>query len=273
MPSYEPPADQFLIQTLASHEAQLRALAAQQQSTITDELGRPVLNIGLIPGSDPAQYGLQFLDPASGQPRMFIGSTSSGAVVEFYDATGAPVVELGPSGLAVLDDTGVTQVMAGLLNASPAVYGLGVLPAVPGASGLQRVGGVASQSGYSASNVVSNGVWTALGSAPALSVNLGPSGLAKVTISGTIATNGSGVEGFVGVSANGGATYSLADVSVSGTGAGALITSTGSAVFSAASGAVANATNSFQLQMQTANASSPSNTVSFDSWGMTIEPL
>lgn len=193
MPSFEPPADQFLLNTIASHEAQLRALAAQQQSTITDELGRPVLNIGLIPGSNPAQYGLQFLDPATNTPRMFIGSTAAGAVVQFFDSTGAPVVELGPDGLKVLDDSGVTQVAAGLLNASPAMYGLAVLPA--GASSgtpLQRVGGKVASTGTG--GTTTSAIAVTLGTGPSVTVPLGPSGQALVIVSSYvgIGTNGAG---------------------------------------------------------------------------------
>lgn len=60
-------------------QASVRALQTQQQATYTDSQGRAIINVGLVPGSNPARFGLQFLDPATGAEIGFIGeNTASG---------------------------------------------------------------------------------------------------------------------------------------------------------------------------------------------------
>lgn len=78
MPGVNPPVgDQFFVR-IADMERRLRAIETQQQSALTDSLGRPIINFGLVPGSDPPRYGIQVLDPTSGLEVAFIGEGSSG---------------------------------------------------------------------------------------------------------------------------------------------------------------------------------------------------
>lgn len=66
--------------SLTQLDQRIRALETQQQTTISNATGQAVLNIGLIPGSNPAQYGLQFVDPSDGSELMFIGEDSMGDI-------------------------------------------------------------------------------------------------------------------------------------------------------------------------------------------------
>lgn len=144
----------------------LRAIETQQQMTLTDGKLRPVLNFGLIPGSNPPRYGLQFVNPATGAQVMFVG----------VDDSGVP-------GVFIYDSTGTEQVRLGELATSPALYGLAVLNA---GGTLQQVAGIDGASG-------GGGTATVVGAQVDLGASvtsiIGPSGQAVVTISGSVENN------------------------------------------------------------------------------------
>lgn len=71
-----PNQDQFFVR-IGDMERRLRALETQQQSCITDSLGRPIVNFGLVPDGT-ARYGIQVLDPTTGMEVAFLGEGSSG---------------------------------------------------------------------------------------------------------------------------------------------------------------------------------------------------
>lgn len=191
----------------------IRALETQQNMVLTNGLGQPVIVMGSpVPGTNPPQYGLQFVNPATGAPLMFVGETTT-AGVTFYDNTGDIIMQITgteiafptPSGAQIVldalglhgyDSSGTEQVRVGELSSSPAVYGLGVLPYGGGA--LQRVGGVSQATGSDVTNVTSTSPVPVPSSL--VTVELGPSGQAQVTVNTEIATGGGGQEGFCAVS-------------------------------------------------------------------------
>ena len=122
MPGVNPPNDQRFAYELAQLHQRLRALETQQQSTITNQLGQPVLNFGLVPGSNPARYGLQFVDPASGNEQMFLGESSTGSALT--------IVLEGNGSITVKDsETGTTIAVIGAL---PSAYNRADGSAQPG---------------------------------------------------------------------------------------------------------------------------------------------
>lgn len=78
MPGVIGPTNEQLQQQLAQMRQELTALRTQQQAMITNALGQAVVNIGLVPGSNPARYGIQFVDPATGSEIAFLGVNSTG---------------------------------------------------------------------------------------------------------------------------------------------------------------------------------------------------
>jgi hypothetical protein len=58
--------------------AALETAPLMQFASITGAAGQVVLNIGLIPNSSPAKYGLQFLSPVDASEVMFFGENADG---------------------------------------------------------------------------------------------------------------------------------------------------------------------------------------------------
>lgn len=90
MPGVNPPNSEQLQQFLANLHNRLRALETQQQLTISGSNGQPVVNLGLVPGSNPAEYGLQLVDPTTENVVAFLGEDSSGDAV--FNVTGTETV-------------------------------------------------------------------------------------------------------------------------------------------------------------------------------------
>jgi hypothetical protein len=80
MPGVSPPNNEKFFALLGGMQKQLQAMSTQQQQAITNALGQVIINIGLVPGSDPARYGIQFLDPSSGTEIAFLGEGTSAAL-------------------------------------------------------------------------------------------------------------------------------------------------------------------------------------------------
>lgn len=267
----------------------LRAIETQQQATYSNGKGQPIVNTGYIPGSNPAEYGIQFVNPSltgtggsgslNGQIAFF-GEDANGNVglyyyngsgtkisqydqtgLHFYDATGHEVVRLDQTGLHVYNDSGTEEVAAGLLNPSPAIYGLGVLP--HGGTQLQQVGGFLWVAPPAVNNVT-NTAWTDFGSPSSITAEIGPSGEAAVAASSQLvsATSSGGVPGF-GVSIDGGATIQLlGGLSMSG------IAETFSSTQTVVTGLSAGS-HTFQFQYQSANG----NQVDLDDNFAIVQPL
>lgn len=106
------PNDQFSAFLGGLHN-RVRAIETQQQTTLSNSLGQPLINFGLVPGSVPARYGMQFLDPATGAEIMFMGEASAGAQ---FDITGEETVTgtLNVTGDMIVG--GTLSLPAGIIN-------------------------------------------------------------------------------------------------------------------------------------------------------------
>ena len=180
---------------IAELMADVRALQTQQQMTLSNLHGQAVLNFGLVPGSNPAAYGLQFVNPATGGQLMFVGEDGSGnAYMAFYDAAGHPRVRQGP-----LPDGNY-----GLAVYSPANDGTYVE--------LSNLGfGLQSAEVSTSQGTTSAGTYVDLATAgPSVTVTVGTSGRALVSASALMFPGASGAgntsdTAFVGLSIDGGA--------------------------------------------------------------------
>ncbi len=112
MPGINPRADDLPLIYFAKLHERVRALETQQQQWITNALGEAVAVFGLLPGSDPDQYGLAFYNPATGALMAFFGEDGAGnAALYFYNASGILQLQLDENGLSQFDAAGnlVTQ--------------------------------------------------------------------------------------------------------------------------------------------------------------------
>lgn len=140
-----------------------------------------------------------------------VGTLADGmAGISLSDTAGNILVQLDSNGLHVYNASGTEEVALGLLNSSPAQYGLAVLPAVPGATTLQRVGGaVTAVTTADQTTTVTSPTWTNLSGDPSLTVQIGPSGSALIYIAADIATGGVTAQamlGRLGLQVDGGST-------------------------------------------------------------------
>jgi hypothetical protein len=125
--------------------------------------------------------------------------------ISVSDSAGNKRLQLDENGLRQYDPSGKLILQLGTLNASPAVYGLGVLPY--GGTQLQLVGGTLSATGLSASSVnTSNANVTFAGTATITAV-IGPAGSVMIGGSFEIDTEASGVKAGVLVNIDSGAAF------------------------------------------------------------------
>ncbi|HVA74300.1 MAG TPA: hypothetical protein VNF71_07010 [Acidimicrobiales bacterium] len=197
----------------------IRALETQQQMTLSNGNGLPIMNFGLIPGSNPAEYGMQLVAPNPGGQLAFFGEDAAGNVaLKFFDpASGVLRLEIDYQGLHVYDTAGNEEARLGELNTSPAIYGLGVAPSTGSTPGtLQQVGGFI---GIAPTGVTgaTNTAYTAFGGTNTITAVIGPSTTALVQVHADIATGGANVEGVVGVQLDGGTWYDFYLMSCSAT--------------------------------------------------------
>lgn len=242
----------------------VRGLATQQQDSITNALGEDVLNFGLIPGSEPAEYGIQLVNPATGAEVGFLGQDSTGtAALRFRDAAGNVIVQVDVNGIHIYNDAGTEEARFGILNDSPAIYGLGVLPY--GGSELQQVAGTqSSDPGHLNSTTVTS--WTVPTGASALTLEIGPSGAAAVTVTGQCSTGTGGQEAYIGCQIDG-ASVPVSALVASGTGGVSISTAAGPIVVPLA----ANTNHTFEPVVQT--AANGSSTCTFTNVLVTVTPL
>ncbi|MGH9121412.1 MAG: hypothetical protein ACRDYC_05630 [Acidimicrobiales bacterium] len=284
-----PPADQSLVTTLGNMIQNGAAQAAQQQNVITDANGNPVIYIGLIPSSDPPIYGMQFVDPTSGTPIMFIGLDASGHIgftlydssgkkrimldsdgLTQFDASGNKLFSLGTQasgldGLAMFDSLGTEQVLIGALSTAFPLYGLAVRP--EGGTHLQQVGGFLQGAQVQALDEIGGpGNFTPTGEVVAI---IGDSGEVQIALTGTIATGEAVQEGNLGVSIDGAAVLAAAPNLVVNSGGGGILVA---ASISYVQGGLTPGSHTFQPVWTTFNDSG-SYTVSFTDVQVTIQPL
>jgi hypothetical protein len=129
----------------------------------------------------------------------------AGGALVLKDANGATLVKLDSAGLHQYDEFGNLVASMGLLNGSPAIYGLGVAPE-PGAA-LQQVRGVLSSTGLGVSGVSTGGSNVTFPGASTVTAVIGPSGNALIGGSFEIDPNNNGMQGGVIVSIDSGASF------------------------------------------------------------------
>ena len=185
------------------------------------------------------------------------GLTAGGVTVNASGLTAGPVtltsaglaagggVEVNANGLAVYNGS-TLEVQVGEVSSSPSIYGLAVRPY--GGSTLQLVAGSLSVAAPAASSVTA-ATWTNFGSPSSLTVEVGPSGVADVSVQSYLATGIPGEQAFVGVSVDGGTPYEFLELSTTSTGGGVSGTIGSSYLWSA----LTAGTHTFQLAYRTAN--------------------
>ena len=181
MPGINPPADEYLPQQMGQQRWLLRALAQQQNYTCSDSQGRPVLNMGLIPGSNPAQYGLQVLNPATGLVvGEFVFNTGTGLVAQqYFNASGLLGSEFDANGFHVYDSSGDERVRLGLL--ADGDYGLAIYSLANDGS-YTEVQPVKSQT-IAVNGYVGGAGTTVPFGGPSVATTIGATGKVLVTIS------------------------------------------------------------------------------------------
>lgn len=153
----------------------------------------------------------------------------------------------GDWGIAVYDASGVEQARMGQLNASPEIYGLGIRPY--GGAHLQQVGGVIGPVISPNATNVTSAAYTAFGSPNTITAEIGPSGMAIVTVQCDIATGGSNFQGFAGVQLDGaGAWTDFVTLSAAATGGAQAQMSVGYVLTGLSVG-----THTFKIGYRTAN--------------------
>lgn len=244
--TWKPPT---LVSVIGNHARRIRALESQQQSVISNSKGLPIVNFGRIPGSNPSEYGIQFVNPISTFPVALLGEDGAGNValtyygptgavqskydenglhfynasgteqirvdtegLHAYDASSKEVTRTDAAGLHVYNDAGTEMVAAGLVDSSPSPYGLAVLP--QSGSLVQRVGGMVYALPSDAPNVT-NTTFTAFAGSSSFSIEIGEYGGAPVTVQCSVATGGASQTGKVGVQVDGGAWREFIAVQVS----------------------------------------------------------
>ena len=121
MPAVNPSSSRYFFDRITKLEKLVHALAHQQNSTISNAKGQPIINLGLYPqlGTEPsAGYGLQILDPGSGNvgtPIVQLGEQANGTPsLTLFGADGDPLVVLTPGiGFEQLDPNGNVRAAIG----------------------------------------------------------------------------------------------------------------------------------------------------------------
>lgn len=201
MPGNHRPADQEFFATINRMRRLQRAAGQSQQFVISDTQSRPVINMGLLPGSSPAQYGIELLDASTQDELAQFGQLADGTYgIAIYDATtGNIVAKMGPLsgggyGVEILDSSG--NVLAEMTESGFYVRPAGATSSTP----LQRVGGNVYDVGTG--GTTSSTTPVTLGTGPSVTVPIGPSGQALVWVSSYVGIGPSG-QGFVNLLANG----------------------------------------------------------------------
>lgn len=113
MPGVLPPNNEYLISRIGELFNRVRAIETQQQGGYTNGLGQLIITTGLVPGSDPPEWGFQLLDPTTGQRVALFGEDASGNVQ--LDITGEQTVTGTETVTGALNVSG-TETVSGTLN-------------------------------------------------------------------------------------------------------------------------------------------------------------
>src|SRR5579875_1830674 len=96
---------QELAARLANYEMRLRAIEQQQQITWINGALQPLLNMGMSPGSNPPQYGLQMVNPSTGTEEAFLGEDADNVTaLKFRDTAGNVIVQVDVEGIHIYND-------------------------------------------------------------------------------------------------------------------------------------------------------------------------
>ncbi|MCU4186613.1 hypothetical protein K6U06_19770 [Acidiferrimicrobium sp. IK] len=107
MPPVPVPPEQYLVSMITQLRTDVDGIATNQQTTLTDEIGRAVVNIGLAPASNPAQYGIQLVNPATGGQLAMFGVQEDGTVSQsFFDGNGNLRTKIDAAGQHFYDGSG-----------------------------------------------------------------------------------------------------------------------------------------------------------------------
>ncbi|WP_298207512.1 hypothetical protein [Ferrimicrobium sp.] len=209
MPNYiAGPAMDFQAQ-IARLERMVKALASQQNLVISNNQRQKVLTLGTaasLPGSSYSApdssyaptFAMQLLNP-NGTPMMQVGEqfdTSYSPGMVFFSANGDPLTILDDAGLTVKDSGGNTRVQVGELSNGD--YGLQVTDTAGTTLTVNPPYGYTSGTDSSLAEATS---WSSFGF-PTQSVPIGPSGIALMMVSASMAAiSSSWID--LGVSING----------------------------------------------------------------------
>lgn len=210
MPAVLRGSQHYLTDTLKGHSKQLRKMATQQSTAITNVKGQPIVNIGHIPpqpGQATLRTGIQILNPGTGNSGKVIlqlgeqlDRTTYGLTLFASDGV-TPLVNLTEIGLNTYDSNGNVRVSAGeLLNGD---FGF----AVTDTSGnMHEVNPI--YPGESAPTFTTSSTTAVAGNGPLVQAPIGASGSALVIVSSLI--------GLPGNSATTGVTAGYVDVYMDG---------------------------------------------------------
>ena len=200
----------WLPNAIANALANIRALQTQQQMTLSNLQGQAVLNFGLVPGSNPAAFGMQFVNPASGGQLMFVGEDGAGnAYMAFYDGNGNMRSKYDASAYHVYDGSGTERVRLGLLANGD--YGLQVIDTLGNSEEILP----AVQQFVSTQITVTSQTYVSQGG-PSVTAVVGASGKVKVEASAFVAANAASVGAWVALAIDGTPVLDLTEVDSAG---------------------------------------------------------
>jgi hypothetical protein len=236
--------DDFLYEVIRGHRRQLRILGSQQQNVLTTGSGNPVITFGLVPGSNPPLYGIQLIDPSTGNIRALLAEQADNTVsLKFFDPSGNPRTQIGELnngdyGLAVFStaNDGTYQEIRPVVDAYASV-----------------VGSTSSTS------------YTTISGSPTLTVDLGASGDAVVTVSAFITLGSVAAEGEVALVINNNAPLTILAFAGAAGGAASCSSTRRLASWDALG---SPGSNSFSLQYLTT-----AGTANFQAVSILVEPL
>ncbi len=255
MPAVHPSSSRYFMQLLTDMQKRLTKLEHQQNTTIANQKGQPVLNFGLIPpigAQTSAEYGLQMLNPGTGNvgtPVLQLGQQADGsyglyifgsngvALMKLTDvgltldgSNAAPLIELTDTGMAVYNAGGTEELFLGEIPGGSNTYGLAVY-----SGGTPYMVNPLAVIYTETTTTLSNTTPVELSglSPSSLSFTLGPSGTFAINIAATIACPGIasaavGAQVYVQYQVNGGAAVNsraaISQVSSGSSGTGTLMT-------------------------------------------------
>ena len=184
-------------------EKNLHAVMTNQNRTFCDNQSRIIMNEGMVVGSNPARFGLQFVNPANGLPVMEVSGNDVGMAQQtFYASDGeTPLIIVNDTGMSVFSGS-TEEVQLGEIT--PGLYGLAVHDPTTGQMFMVN----APQEAFVSTELSTTSTSYVDISGPSVTVTVGPSGRALVMPSTIIGIDGgtsqaSFWQGLVGVELDG----------------------------------------------------------------------